>query len=257
MKKVSVIMAAFNEEVFIARSINSIINQSYSDWELIIIDDFSHDNTPEIIESFSLKDNRIKIFRNEKNLGLALSLNKAIDLSCGEYIARMDADDISLPERFEKQVRLLDLDSDLMVVGSAAYYINNNSQVKSLVRMPESHQDIVNNIFKKSPFIHPSVMMRKDFLKRADAYNPSLRRAQDYDLWLRGRFLGKYYNIQQPLIYYFQSNTGTLESFKNGAKIRIMHADTLSSFFKSCIYILYETIFLAKIIIQNAISTKK
>ena len=127
MNNVSVIMGAFNEVATVGKAIESIINQTYSCWEFIIVDDCSTDGTFEIIMGYCKKDSRIKVYKNNRNIGLAESLNKAINYASGIYIARMDADDISLPNRFDEQVKRLDSDSKLMVVGSAAYYIKRNN----------------------------------------------------------------------------------------------------------------------------------
>lgn len=182
-------MGVYNEESSIARAIESVINQTYLCWEFIIVDDCSTDKTRDIISKYCSSDPRIKLYKNKKNFGLAYSLNLAIDKSSGVYFARMDADDISLPNRFEEQLKTLDLNRKVMVVGTAAYYIDSDNLKKRLVRMPQCHRDLLNLIFKKSPFIHPSVMMRKEYLKITNGYDVRLRRAQDYDLWLRGRFI--------------------------------------------------------------------
>jgi|MDTC01.2.fsa_nt_gb glycosyltransferase involved in cell wall biosynthesis len=257
MNQISVVMGAYNEEATISESIESILSQTYSYWELIIIDDCSTDRTAAVIKRYCDKDHRISIHKNSQNLGLAESLNKGISLAKGPYIARMDADDLSLPNRFEEQVKILDSDPWVMVVGSAAYYINRSNTKKKLVRMPEYHRDILRLIFKMSPFIHPSVMMRREFVSLTNGYNPKLRRAQDYDLWLRGRFIGEYYNIQVPLILYSYQNNKMFKGFINTVQIRLKNASTMMDIFKSVYWSIYEAVFISLVFLIKIFSRKK
>jgi glycosyltransferase involved in cell wall biosynthesis len=240
MTKISVIMPVFNADDTIALSIESIINQSISCWEFIIVDDCSTDNTFCIVDEYGKRDKRIKILRNSVNLGLAKSLNIAIAGSKGEYIARMDADDISLSERFEEQVAILDRNIRIMVVGTAAYFVKQGLREEAPVVMPKDHADLLSSIFKRSPFIHPSVMMRREFLSLTNGYRDKYRRAQDYDLWLRGRFIGEYFNIQKPLIYYNSVNGRKFKSVENSIKIRFENAKTGREYLLSLFWSFYE-----------------
>lgn len=251
MNKISIIMGAYNEEALIARAIESVIKQTYLCWEFIIVDDCSTDKTRDIISRYCASDPRIKLYKNKENFGLAYSLNLAINKSSGVYIARMDADDISLPNRFEEQLKTLDLNSKIMVVGTAAYYVDSDNLKKRLVRMPQYHRDLLNLIFKKSPFIHPSVMMRKEYLKITNGYDSKLRRAQDYDLWLRGRFIGEYYNIQEPLIIYGYQNKKIFTGFINSVKIRLKNSSSAMDFFKSIYWSIYEAIYISLILLTK------
>ena len=115
--EISVIMSVYNDEKYIAKAIDSILTQSFSNFELIICDDYSTDRSSNIIEKYVKQDNRIVFFKNEKNLGLATSLNRCIERAKGKYIARMDSDDISLPNRFEVEYNYLEDNSDIVVVG--------------------------------------------------------------------------------------------------------------------------------------------
>jgi len=257
MNQISVVMGAYNEEATISESIESILSQTYSYWQLIIIDDCSTDRTAAVIKRYCDKDHRISIHKNSQNLGLAESLNKGISLAKGPYIARMDADDLSLPNRFEEQVKILDSDPRVMVVGSAAYYVSSHNHTKKLVRMPQHHKELSRRIFKMSPFIHPSVVMRREFLSRTGGYNVKLRRAQDYDLWLRGRFIGKYYNIQEPLILYSYQNKKMFKGFINTVQIRLKNASTRMDIFKSVYWSIYEAVFISLVFLIKIFSRKK
>ena len=176
-------MAAFNEEEHISEAIDSILNQTYDDFELIIVDDASDDATTEIVDSY--EDERIQLLENQSNKGLPASLNLGIKASKGTYIARMDADDRSLPSRLESQVNLLDHRSDIQVVGSWTRVIDESGSVIGPVEYEEMEYT-PNMIKNEGPGIaHPSVMTRKRALQRVGGYREKFVYAQDLDLWVR------------------------------------------------------------------------
>ena len=182
MPKVSVIMGTHNGGKYIRRAIESILNQSYSDFEFIICDDCSTDNVVEVIKSF--KDKRIILIGNEQQLGLAASLNRCIEFSKGEYLARMDDDDISHSDRFEKQVDFLDTHPEYAIVGCCRRTFDNRGVWNTYGIGGElSKQDII----KGKTFTHPSVIMRKVALVNSGCYTVSERtiRGQDFDLWCK------------------------------------------------------------------------
>lgn len=183
MPKVSVIMGVYNDEKFLYESIDSILKQSFKDFEFIICDDGSTDNSLKIINSF--KDERIIFLQNEKNLGLANTLNKCIRCSKGEYIARMDSDDISLNDRLRKQVEYLDQNLKVAVVGTQAYFIDENG--KRFKNFNRTLKISFEETIRKSNLIHPSTMIRKNILNEVKGYsvNELTHRAEDYDLWCK------------------------------------------------------------------------
>lgn len=178
--KISVVMPAYNAEKYIAEAIESILNQTYKNFEFIIVDDCSSDRTPEIIKRYAKKDKRIRYFRNKKRLGCTCSLNVGLRKSKGEYIARMDSDDISLPKRFIEQLKLISKGFD--VVGSNIIFIDKDGNEE---RMGIYSKNIGKIIKIKSPLAHPSVMFKRSFLEKVGYYNEKLKTAQDYDLWIR------------------------------------------------------------------------
>lgn len=182
---VSVVMAVFNGQKYIEESVKSIIGQSFRDFEFIIVDDGSVDKTRKILENLSKKDSRIKIISNSVNIGLAKSLNKAIKISQGEYIARQDADDISLPERIEKQVVFLKNHPEIKVLGTFGYATNKDGKILRKEILPVSSQEIKKHLIKANPFIHTSVMIRKETIDKAQGYNENFDVIQDYELWFR------------------------------------------------------------------------
>lgn len=196
-------MSAYNSEKFLALAIDSLLQQSYSNFELIIFDDGSTDATRKIIDEFSKKDSRIIPIFNTENKGLTVNLNQGIKLSKGKYIARMDADDISLPERFEKQVHFLDNNPDIDLLGTFAVDIDDFGKEIHLRMMPQHHPEIIHLLPKANPITHSSVMFRKERFKQIGFYNESYRTTQDYEMWFRAAGIGlKFHNLNEVLLKY-------------------------------------------------------
>jgi glycosyltransferase involved in cell wall biosynthesis len=206
MPTVSVIMSVYNEEATIADAIESIIAQTYTDWELIIVNDCSTDGSPDIIRRYARQKKRIRILENEHRLGLAASLNRGIKAARGKYIARMDGDDFSYRERLEKQVAFMMDNHAVDVLGTGAELIDENGNTLANVSLPETHDKLSADMHRLCPFFHPSVIMRQEFLKRSGGYNERLRRGQDFDLWSRMCRKATFHNLQEPLIRY-QTNS--------------------------------------------------
>ena len=168
MPKISVVMPAYNAEKYIGEAIESILNQTFKDFEFIIINDGSVDHTKEIIREYN--DPRIVLLENDKNRGIVLSLNKGLDAATGKYIARMDADDIALKNRFERQVEYLDEHKDIGVLGTGIF-TTNAEQLKA-------------ELLFNSCIAHPTVMIRKSVLQKYNLkYNTEFAGAEDYCLW--------------------------------------------------------------------------
>jgi glycosyltransferase involved in cell wall biosynthesis len=196
-------MSAFNDEKFLIESLESVIGQTYRNFELILFDDGSKDATSDIIREYAGKDKRIIPVFNDRNLGLTVNLNRGIKLSRGVYIARMDADDISMSTRFEKQVSFLDLNPGIDLVGSASADINSEGNEIQLRTVPEKHQDIINLLPKANPITHSAVMFRKKSFESIDFYNESYRTIQDYEMWFRAAGKGlKFHNMSEVLLKY-------------------------------------------------------
>ena len=195
--KVSVLMPAYNAQDYIAESIESILNQTFKDFELIIINDGSKDDTPKIVKKYAEKDKRIKFVNHKKNRGLIAVLNEGMDIAKGEYIARMDSDDISLPDRLKKQVKYLDKHTDVSLVGSSIEFfpIYNKWDVLAEPKLFD--------LLRGNCFAHPTVMLRKsDFDKYNLRYNPKYIYVEDYELWARAFRYLKLCNIQDVLLKY-------------------------------------------------------
>ncbi|HCJ66447.1 MAG TPA: glycosyl transferase family 2 [Elusimicrobia bacterium] len=212
--KVSVIMAAHNEEHNISRTIKSILNQTFSDFEFIIINDGSTDKTDEIIKKYRYEDKRIHIISKE-NTGLADSLNIGIQHSSGEYIARMDADDVADEKRLEIQVNYLDNNPEIVMVGSWCYLIDLDRNIRIECKPPILNEDIRKHLQKDNPFIHSSVMMRKSVINKVGGYD-RIQRMEDYDLWVRITKDYKVANIPMFLITRYENRNFYTRYYYNG-----------------------------------------
>lgn len=196
--RVTVLMSVYNGARYLPEAMNSILDQSYGDFEFLVIDDGSTDGSVTIMESH--RDRRIRILRNRSNLGLAVSLNKGLDLAEGEYIARMDADDISLRDRLAKQVAFMDRNREVGVCGTWIRFIGEREQV---VDFPTDPDKIQCDLFFLNVVGHPSVVLRRDFFRKHGLYyDTSLKRTQDYDLWVRASRLFPIANIGEVLLDY-------------------------------------------------------
>ena len=195
--KISVVMSVYNAEKYIKEAIQSILNQTYQDFEFIIVNDGSTDNTLYVMEE--VKDHRIKIINNPENIGLTRSLNKGIAASKGEYIARMDADDVSLPLRFETQIKFLSKNPEYALVGSSFYQIDEAGKTVSFTKVLTDNNEIHSNLISQNWFGHGSVMMRKTAFLKCGGYSTEFKYAQDYDLWLRMIEKFKVANLDEPL----------------------------------------------------------
>lgn len=201
MPKISVILPVYNGEAYLPLAIDSVLAQTYTDFELIIINDASTDATEFIIQKYQAADPRIVYHKNETNLKVVGSLNKGISLSKGEYIARMDADDFSLPTRFEKQVSYLDTHPEISMVDVLMTYFDENGEMLNQTNARIfSPADIKKALPKNNPLGHSSIMIKGGILRDYAYRNTNF---EDYELWLRliagGHAIAK---IEAPLLLY-------------------------------------------------------
>lgn len=203
---VSIIIPVYNSQLYIYECIKSIVDQTYSNLEILIINDGCSDDSILIVKSFS--DNRIKIIENESNLGLATSVNKAIDLSQGSFIARMDADDIAVNSRIERQVNFLINNPDVSILGTAMQSIGNSNY---LHQFPQTHQSCKAHLLFNVCFGHPTVMFRKSVFNSPENYylDELQQYSEEYELWCRLVDKVSFANLPETLLYYrtFDDNT--------------------------------------------------
>lgn len=220
--KITVLLTVYNRES-ISRTIESILSQTFQDFELLIIDNASTDNTQSIIKSYS--DNRIRLYINEKNMGQTYSLNRGLTLARGEYIARIDADDICLPKRLEIQAEFLDKNPEFGFCGSWVRYITDDDVLTVTMKMPKSDNSLrAMQIFSCSMY-HPSAMYRKSIIEtNSITYDSRIVISEDYELWRKLLNYSKGLNIPQILIYYRKGDNDSVKHadlmFKEALEIR-------------------------------------
>ena len=203
--KVSVVMSVFNGALWVDEAIESIAKQSVRDWEFIIIDDGSTDETPQILAKWAANDSRIRVFTTA-NQGLTRALNRALELTKGSYIARQDADDRSYPTRLERQTDFLDRHPDVVLLGTGAKLLGEKRTPFRTAIQPAHDVDIARKMQKQNAFFHSSVMMRGAAIRQAGGYDPDFVRAQDYELWFRLMEQGKAANLSEALIDLYQGD---------------------------------------------------
>jgi len=204
-------MSVFNGEGYLKQSIQSILCQTFTDFEFIIIDDCSMDSTIKIINTY--KDKRIRLIKNKINIGLSASLNIGIRASRGRYILRADADDISLPERLETQYNFMEKNPKIGILGTGYYAINKYGERKQVYIYPEDDIELRWKLLTGPVFPHPTVMLRKKVLIENDIfYNEKFSATQDYDLWSRLIHYTNGTNLSFPLIEYRHHSKSISES---------------------------------------------
>lgn len=196
---VSVIMPTYNTEKYVVQAVKSILNQTYKNFEFIIVDDCSTDTTLSILKCFEKKDKRIILIQNKENLGVTRSLNKALESAKGKYIIRMDADDWAYPNRFELQVETMEKNPQVVVSGSYVEVCNSMLETIYVRKYHRSDIDIRKHIFRYSPFAHPATIWRTNILKK-ERYNEMLTTCQDYELYFRVGKFGKFLNLDKTLL---------------------------------------------------------
>lgn len=204
--KVTITIPFYNDGKYFAQAIRSVLNQTYQNFELILIDDGSTDNSLKIAQEFASKDNRIIVVSDGENYGLAVRLNQSIRMAKCDYYARMDADDIMCVDRIKTQVEYLDSHQEVDVVGSSAMLINDKNEIVG-------SRDLYENT---KGFMHPTIMGRTRWFL-ANPYAEWCRRCQDSELWLRTGSHSVFRNLRQPLLFYREAGT---VSFKKYMKSR-------------------------------------
>lgn len=206
-------MSAFNAEKYIGRAITSILNQTYSNFEFIIINDGSTDKTAAVVRDF--QDKRIILLDNAQNIGIPAARNKGIKIAKGEYIAVMDADDESFPKRFEMQVEFMQNHQDIGVLGAARFAISGAST--TLWRPSFYHYQNLYDLLTHPCCVHPTTMLRRSTLLATDTkYDEDCKSAEDYKLWVDLAIKGvRFANLPTPLLSYYRHNCAVSISQKN------------------------------------------
>jgi glycosyltransferase involved in cell wall biosynthesis len=246
MVKISVGISFYNTEKYLKDAIVSVLNQTYKNFELILIDDGSTDESLKIAKSF--KDSRIRLIESGKNLGLAKRLNQLTRESSGEYIARMDADDIMDVTRLEEQLNYIESHKDIDVLGSFAYSIDANNNITGFRTKP-NHPCTVEEIMTHASFIHPSIIAKRQWFID-NPYDENALRMEDFNLWMRTFEKSYFYNMENPLMFYrevgipylskyLQSMKGERREYRRARnQIKNFHKAMLFNYIKCSIYII-------------------
>lgn len=241
--KVSIIMGIYNCQETLSEAVDSIINQTFTDWELIMCDDGSSDNTYKIAEEYARKYKNIHVLKNDKNLGLNKTLNRCLKNCNGKYIARMDGDDISLPTRLEKEYKFLENNASFALVSTQNIYFDENG-----IFAIGNHKQYPKNkdLIKDNPFNHGTIMIRKKVIQQLGGYSEEQEtlRVEDYDLWIRMYSKGyKGYVLNEPL-YKFRDDRNAYHRRK--FKYRINEAKAKYRALKLLDLPLYLSIYIIK-----------
>jgi len=200
--KTSVVMPVNNGERWLAEAIESVLAQTFTALELIIVDDGSTDASPDIIAAMSGRDSRIRAVRQPRRHGLVSALNRALALARAPLLARLDTDDIALPERLARQARSFNEQPTLVLLGTSAEKIDENGRHIGDVRRETQSERLTTLLRKSNPFVHSSVMMRTALVQKLGGYREAFLGAEDVDLWLRLSEHGTVANLPQPLVRY-------------------------------------------------------
>jgi len=200
MPLVTVLLPVYNAEKYLAEAVKSVLDQTFSDFELLVIDDGSTDRSAEILEGFH--DSRIRYLKNETNVKLIRTLNRGLKEARGEFIARMDSDDICFPQRLERQLQFFVREPDTAVVGTFAIRIDETGRHGSLIKRPVG-AELSRSAWLPTPLLHPTVMMRRSLVDKGFTYDDSCLHCEDYDLWIRLLKAGhRIENLPAPLLFY-------------------------------------------------------
>jgi glycosyltransferase involved in cell wall biosynthesis len=239
MKRLAVLMPTFNYENYITESIHSILNQTFTDFDLYIYDDGSTDNSQARVKK--IVDSRIIYRLNENNLGLSVTLNLGLSelLDKYEYIARMDSDDMALPERFKKQIEFLDNNTDYGLCGTQGFWLSDfNSKAGNVWSYPCAHHELIYELLFSAGFGHSSILFRSAILKNYHlSYSNNLQSTEDWDLWIRMSKVTKIANLPDFLMNYrihstsnHRSNDKLVRHFKERSKLIAAYWNSLSGF---------------------------
>lgn len=252
---ISVGIPFFNAKRFLSKAIESVNNQSYQNWELLLIDDGSTDGSLEIAKKFQQKDPRIKVFHDGKNKGLGARLNEFAALSNGEYIARMDADDIMHPKRLETQLQILKDNPNIDVLGTNAYVIDENNLVFGMRYREHS------GLTKVEHFIHPTIMGKKQWFLD-NPYDEKAIRIEDAELWYRTKQFSNFMMTNEPLLFYrefgnnyfkkyFQANDSAIHILNKYPEDKFWKNFFLSNKIKGSVYKIFNMIGKEQILIER------
>lgn len=204
--KVSIVIPIYNAEKYIAEAIEGLLNQTFKDFELILVNDCSTDNTSEILKEYAQRDKRIKIINNEKNLRVSAAANRGIKEAKGEYIVKQDSDDWSYPDRIEKQVKYMDAHPKVVLSSGNMEICDENMKVKNRTHFPTTHKEIMNVLLQFNPMVHSAMIYRRETFLEVGGYG-GINTSEDYLLTMKMASKGQLGNLEDILVKYRVVNT--------------------------------------------------
>lgn len=224
---VSIIMCVYNEKLDLLKSATySVLGQSYGNFEFIIVDDSDNEEIIDYLKSLKNKDNRVLYITNNKRLGLVRSLNKGLALAKGDYIARVDSDDIQREDRFKLQVAFLETNKNIGIVGSWLDKFGEGGEKQGVRHYPSNPRSVNKMMMIRNAVAHPTVMMKSQVIESIGSYNEEFCKAEDYELWMRAIKKGiKIANLEEPLVGYRISNTTKRDviNWRNNLKVKLQY----------------------------------
>jgi glycosyltransferase involved in cell wall biosynthesis len=241
MRLVTVLLPVYNGEKYLAKSLDSVLKQSYSELEILLLNDGSTDGSRAIASSYAARDPRIKIIDFKENAGLIQVLNEGIRVSSGEYLARVDSDDEWIdPNKIKKQVDYLENNPECALTGTNAVVVDTDDDIIGKFEYAESDEDIRKKILIKNQFVHSGVVMRKSAVLQCGAYNSEDKYAEDYGLWLRLGCKYKFTNLPFAGVKYRKNPKGETSrrnraQVVNSFKLAFRYRNCYSNFFRACV----------------------
>jgi len=216
---VSILMPVYNGEKFLSSAISSILKQTFDDWELIVIDDGSTDETPLVLQNLRQNDHRIRVLTNQVCQGIASSLNRSAACAKARLLARMDVDDVAYRDRLQAQVNEFNEHPNLVLCGSNAVHVDSEMRLLFRTTLPSSDIEIRELAFFENPFVHSSVMIKAEAFNAVGGYRQGLDVTQDYELWIRLFSRGEVKNLMQPYVA-LRRHTDSVSHSKHHAQSR-------------------------------------
>lgn len=239
---VSIVMATYNRAAYISKAIESVFSQTFKDFEFIIVNDGSTDETSKILSELQKEYSVVKIINNDSNIDISKSLNKGIRAANGKYIARIDDDDFWLnPKKLEKQIHFLENNPEHVIVGGGVVRVDASGKEILHVLLSEKDEDIRKAILQNNPFAHSNTVFRKEAWNKVGGYDEKLNFSEDWDLWMRLAAIGKLYNFQEYFLKYLKagqnkmndSTSVTRENAKINIKLRWKHRKEFPGFIRA------------------------
>lgn len=221
-KKISVLLPVYNAEKFLARTLDSLLSQTFKDFEILALNDGSSDNSMAILQEYAKRDDRVVVI-DQKNLGLVKTLNKAASMAEGEYLARMDSDDLSLPRRFELQLEAFEKHPDAVLVAGGFDVMDEDDDIIYHDPVPTENEDLKRAMFVRNPIAHGSVMIKRAAFEKVGGYSEECGPTEDYELWSRLADTGNFIATGSTIFRWRINPNGITQS---KAKIMATHMKT-------------------------------